>query len=288
MFIKDFLIKPSLISFYKTEHKYRVLNERYKKEKLIFSETKEFDSKKELKSYIKEVTEDNPQTYVSTCVLSPNQGVFPSCNKQKYKEAGIEIENIKYICINNKYSFYITLYELMEHKKSYDPDFLYSVLSLMDKKASLKHNILYALVIKEYYYFIIYKENIPVFSDIFEVQEESFEETEEIEDISDLDIVEDFDTALDDNIENIEDEEIEKEHPLSTMDIEYKVLEYIKTSLKEYYEGGGDFIEKIIILDTVGLEKDLTKSVQEELFIDSEIKKFDILKTMNEMSRENV
>ena len=47
---------------------------------------KEFENKKDLINYIRTITEDNPQTYVSTLIQTQNQGVVPSCEKQKYKE----------------------------------------------------------------------------------------------------------------------------------------------------------------------------------------------------------
>ena len=42
MFLKNLLFKPNLIAFYKDEEIYKVLNEQYKKEEIIFSEIKEF------------------------------------------------------------------------------------------------------------------------------------------------------------------------------------------------------------------------------------------------------
>jgi len=118
MFLKNIFFKPNLIAFYKDEETYKVLNEQYKKNEIIFSETKEFENKKELLNYISSVIEDNPQTYVSTFVSTQNQGAVPSCEKHIYKDYGIELDNVKTVCINNKYSFYITIYELWKQKKS--------------------------------------------------------------------------------------------------------------------------------------------------------------------------
>jgi flagellar motility protein MotE (MotC chaperone) len=289
MFLKKILFKPNLIAFYKEEEKYKVLNEQYKKNKIIFTETKEFESKKDLTEYIKCVTEDNPQTYVSTVIITQNQGVIPSCDKHYYKNLGIDTENIKFICINNKYSFYTTLYELMETKKEYPCiDFLYSAFAIIDRKSSLRKNSLYVLVTKEHCFILIYKDSVPEFADIFETEEEIIED-EEIEDISDMDIIDDFEDSLDENIENIEEPEDEDENSnIDNLNIEYKILEHIKTALKEYYENNGDFIEKIFIFDTIGMEKNITDLINEDIFIQSEIKPFDILKTINEISRENV
>ena len=291
MFIKDLLFKPNLIAFYKEEDQYKLLNEKYKKNQVIFSETKEFKNKKEMTEYIDLVIEDNPQTYISTFIDSPNQGVVPSCNKQKYKELGIDIENIKFLCIKNKYSFYTTLYELVELKKTYAKlDFLYSAFALIDFTSTLRHNALYILTTKEFSYVLIYNNHIPVFSDIFPITEENAETSEEegIEDISDIDIVEDFDETLDEDIESIDEEEEEEKENIENLNFEYKIMEHIKTALQEYYENGSDFVEKIFIFDTIGIENNITDMIMDELFIESSVDKFDILKTINKISRENV
>ncbi len=291
MFLKKLFLKPNLIAFYKEEEIYRVLNEQYKKDKTIFSETKEFENKKDLKNYINSIIEENPQTYVSTITTTQNQGATPSCDKHYYKDAGIDTANIKFICINKKYSFYTTLYELMALKKEYPfIDYLYSPFALIDSKSSLRQNSLYVLATKENCFMLIYKDNIPVFADIFEFQEDSVNNDEEIEDISDMDIIEDFDENLDENIENVDEpeEEEEEESNMENFNIEYKILEHVKTTLKEYYNSDGDFIEKIIIFDAIGLEKAITKLIDEDIFIQSDIENIDILKTINNISRQNV
>ncbi|MEO1927174.1 MAG: hypothetical protein ABGX26_00600 [Nautiliaceae bacterium] len=287
MLLKIF-IKPNFISFYK-EDKFYLLNEQYKNDKLIFEEKKEFNTKKELINYINEISSSNPQTYVSTVILSQNQGVVPSCDKKEYKKLGIELENIKYICIKNRYSFYTTIYELMELTKSFEPDFLYPIFALIDIKAISKHNTLYILTTKSFNFILIYKDSIPVYSDIFEIEEKTTEfkeeEDDEIEDISDIDIIEDFDDILDEDIENIE--EIDESSVEETKE-EYRIIEDIKNTLKEYYEEGGDFIEKIVILDTLNTPQEIKTLIEDEIFITTTVQEFDILKTINQISRENV
>ena len=88
MFIERF-IKKIFISFIpKKEGNFSVLKEVVKNNNVIESQTEEL-SLKELKKYIKESSIQNPQTYSSTILLTLNQGVMPSCNKQKFKEEGI-------------------------------------------------------------------------------------------------------------------------------------------------------------------------------------------------------
>jgi len=297
MFLKKLLAKPSLIAFYKDENIYRMLHEQYKKNKIIHTEKKEFESKHDLVKYIKEIADDNPQTYVSTFIDSPNQGVVPSCEKHTYKQMGIDYENIKMVCINNKYSFYTTIYEILEIKKEFKfLDFLYSAFTIIDFNSSLKHNVLYVLITKEYSYFLIYYNHIPVFSDIFEIEEEILNEENEIEEISDMDIVEEFEQDLEE-IEDIEEtsanedesnETSESPTSIENLNIEYKIIEQIKTALKEYYENGNDFIDKIQILDSVGIDKKTAELVKDEFFIECNVKEIDILKSLNNISRKYV
>jgi hypothetical protein len=177
----------------------------------------------------------------------------------------------------------------MKIKKEYPfIDFLYSVFAIIDFKSTLKHNSLYVLSTQEYSYVLIYKDHLPTFADIFDVKEEMINNNdEEIEDITEMDIIEDFDETLDEDIEDVNEIEMENEN-IENLNIEYKVIEHIKTALKEYYENGGDFIEKIFIFDTIGMQKNITNIINDELFIQASLDKFDILKTLNKISRKNV
>jgi len=289
MFLKELFSKPSFIAFYKDEEKYLLLCERYKKNTLINSETKTFEDKKSLSKYINEIIEDNPQTYVSTVLLSQNQGVVPSCDKKTYKEMKIDIESVKMTCIKNSYSFYTTIYELNFIKKEHPYiDFLYSAFAVIDFKSTLKHNTLYVLTTKEYSFFLIYQNKTAIFGDILEMNDD-FQDIDntEIEDISDLDLVDDFEDSLNENVNSIEEFDNEDIN-IENTNYEKKIFELIQTVLKEYYDNGGDFIEKIFIFDTIGVEKTVTNIIKDELFIDTGITHTDILKTINEISRENV
>jgi len=295
MFLKAF-IKPNFIAFYKDENKYLLLNEQFKKDKTIFSENKEFKNKKDLIKYISEIQDDNPQTYISTFITSQNQGVINTCNKQKYKEAGIEVDNIKILCIKNKYSFYTTLYEIMKIKKEFNfIDLLYSAYALIDYKSTLRHNSMYLLIINDYLFILIYNNHTPVYGDIIyliENIEEDFQQNEEIEDISNIDLEENLDETINENIdeeiENIDEETVKESTNIEHLDKEYKILNNIKTALKEYYENGNDFIEKIFIFDTINLKNDIVNMINDELFIESNLTKIDLLKLLNEISRKNV
>jgi hypothetical protein len=165
MFLKRF-IKKQYISFYFDEN-YKILNEIYKNNKLLEENRFEFENKKDFINKIKELSQDVPQTYLSSVIQTINQGVVPTCEKKEFSKFGIETENIKYICINNKFALYASIFDLMELKR-FNLDFIYSFFSLIDYKAAKKTNTLYIIVTKEKFYVLIYYKNIPVYSDIYE------------------------------------------------------------------------------------------------------------------------
>ena len=295
MLLKKLFYKPNFISFYEEENIYKLLNERYKNNKVIFSENKEFDNKEALIKYINSIIKSNPQTYISTMLKTLNQGVIPSCKKALFKDIGLDIDNIKYVCINDKYSFYTSLYELLEVQKEFSfLDFLYSPFSIIDYKVELRNNLLYILVIKDFLFFLIYRDSIPVFGEIEEVNEkdEENESEEEIEEIVDLDLLEEIDEDIDE-METVEDSDIDTSQPtksdsIENLSIENKIISKLQEILKEYYENSPDFIEKIIIYDSVTIDKNIKSLIEDELFIDTTIGQIKLLKIINEISKKNV
>jgi hypothetical protein len=287
MFLKKF-IKRQFISFYYDEN-YKLLYEIYKNNKLLKENSFEFEEKKELIKKIKELSEEIPQTYTSTVIQTINQGVVPNCEKKEFQKYGIELENIKYICINNKYSIYTSVFDLIDLKKL-NIDFIYSIFAIIDFKATKKINSLYILITKEKFYILIYHKNIPIYSNIYEKNESLIEESEiDLEDLDESEVVEIEEDIVDDldSIEEIENIETEK-NEIKT-GIEMDIVNFIKSSLEEYYKNyAEDFVENVIILDTGVLNEDITNIINETLFIETKKENFNILKTINEISRKNV
>ena len=279
MFIERF-IKKVFISFIpKREGEFLVLKETIKNNTVIEKENKDL-TLKELNKFIKDNALQTPQTYSSTLLLTINQGIMPTCNRQKFKEEGINIDNLKIICINNKYSFYTSLYEINYLQKEFIVDFIYSVFGIIDSFAKQRNNTLYILVLSNHLACLIYNKNIPLYANIIEIQKEEIENIDEIEDINELlDIEEDI-VSLDEEIE-------EEPSNIENINIEKEVIEFLKISIKEYYENNVDFIEKIFILDTLNI-KDINKLIEEEFLIENEIIEFDILKQINKLSRNYV
>jgi len=286
MWLEKF-IKKQFIAFYKDEE-YKLILQTIKNKKTIFTEEKIFEEKKELISYINEKIEESPQTYVSTMLLSINQGVVPSCSRHDYLDKDIDPDNVKILCLG-KYSFFVSIYELANIKKEYgfEIDFIYSVFAVIDALAKERKNRFYVLALKEYIVVLGYENFIPIYSDIQSFNDEDEEEDED----EDIDIVEDIDLEEDliSDINAVEEELTEEIESSENISIEARILNTLKNSIKEYYHNySSDFIEKIIILDTIGLDISLNTLIEEELLITSEIKQIDLLNSINRLSIESI
>ena len=222
------LIKKAYISFYEDE-KYFLQIDIIRNKKTITSYKKEFETKEELFKEIEDIKEDYAQYFISTIIDTINQGVIPSCEKNEYKKKEIDIENIKYICVNNKYSFYVSLYDLINIKKEYNPDFLYSVFATIDFYSKIKDKYFYVLILKKGIAILGYEKHIPIYSEIA-LFEENEEPTED-----DLEVIDDIDLEMDEELsEDIEEESqninIDEEKPdIENSDIEYNIIEVLKT-----------------------------------------------------------
>ncbi len=292
MFLKKFF-RRQFISFY-FDNKYKLLLEHVKNNKIIDSIEKEFEEKKDIEKFIKEKIDEIPQTFVSTILQTLNQGVIDSCSKQKYLDKDIDFDNVKIRCINN-YSFYASIYDITKLLKEYsfNIDFLYSIFAPIDFFAKERKNRFYVLVLNNYIAILGYENFKPIYSDLIILNSD---EEEIIEDIEDIDLLNEIEEeSIDENIENIdeadinENEELENKIENLTTNIEVKILNSLKESIKEYYEHySNDFIEKIIILDTIGIDITINSLIEEELLITSEIENFDLLKIINRMSIESI
>jgi len=282
MWLEKF-IKKQFISFYK-EEEYKVILQEVKNKKILFTEEKIFEEKKEFIKFIKDKINENPQTYISTVLLTFNQGVIGSCKKEEFIKREIDPEKVKVVCINNKYSFYVSINELQKMQKEYPfLDFIYSIFAIIDYVANERKNRFYLLVLENHLIILGYENFIPIYHDIQTINIQSEED--------EFEIVEDIDLE-DELISDFSHDEIEKEEMLDEpqkITVEVEIIEHLKNSIKEYYEHySSDFIEKIIILDTTALDITITTLIEEEILIPCELKQFDLLNSINRLSIESV
>ncbi len=291
MFLEKF-IKKAFVSFYENNEKYTLLIEIIKNNKLIESEKKELNSKKELNKLIRDLKEDYPQNYISTILQTINQGVIPSCNKKSFLKNEIDIENINSICIKDRYSFFVSMYDLVKLKKEFkwDMDFIFSIFAPIDFYAKNKNNYMYVLILNTQIIIIAYKENIPIYADISFLEKEEILETNDNEDmelLEDIDIENEISEDIEDEADNISFEK--SNGNLETTDTEFKITNILKESIKDYYENySDDFLEKIVLLDTIEIGDTIKELIEDELLMESEIIQFDLLKTLNELAKGEI
>jgi ABC-type antimicrobial peptide transport system permease subunit len=287
-------IKRDFISFIKDE-KYSLLNQIFKKEKVIFEEKKEFEKKQDLQNYILEQLDEIPQTYISTVTFTLNQGIIDSCSKQAYLDHKIDYDNVKIVCLGG-YSLYISIFDLQKIKKDYPfADFIYSPFAIIDYLAKERKNRFYILVFENYLAIVGYENYKPIYSDIVEINEEKHEDEiddilEDIEEIEEIEDIDDLSEDIEEDIDKIDESELEEKlDEITSSGIESKIMKMLQNSLKEYYENySSDFIEKIILLDNTGIDSNITKIIEDEILIECEYKKIDALEIINRISRESI
>ncbi len=314
--IKSFF-KQNFISFYIKDNKFHTQKQTIKRGKVLAKEEFEFEEE-EFLNFIKSSFIDTTLTYISTIIDSFNQGCVDSCSHHRYKELGINIDNIKILCLKD-YSIFIGLYELKEFQKQnekYQIDFVFSPYLLIDLNKKTTHNTLYLMIQDSFAVILIYQNKKPIYSNIYQFKLEDIEETtttndndvESIDDISDIDDIDDIDSL--DDIESLDDidsldedttldeEEIEEiddevepenlENEILNTKNEIEVLEFFEESIKDYYKNySSDFLEEIYIFSE-NVSQKLLNDIKEETFLDVKQEKIDILSSINSLAIKEV
>lgn len=303
--IKKKLIKIDLISYYLKDEIYYVLKNRLKNDELIEIEKNEF-SKDELENYIRESLAKNSFTYISTYVNSVNQGVVNSCSHNYYKEIGIDINNIKILCIKNQFSIFIGMYDFNNLKKDNEMfkfDYLYSPFVII-YNYKVENNSAYLLTFEDNVVLMITTDK-PIYGNIHYFSDEEKEEStssinlDELDDdigiLDELDDLDDLDESIEDTADLLDDDEVESEddsslgESVNTLKDEIDTIEFLKSAFKDYYDNyASDFIEKIVILNNYNISDTLSKSIEKEFFIDTQLEEFNLLQHMNLLAKEDI
>ena len=303
-------IKETLISFYFEKEKYIVQKRIVKNEEVLSQEEFSFDEE-ELKNFINSCFMENTQTYVSTIIDTFNQGCVDSCNHSKYKALGINLDNIKILCLKD-YSIFIGLYELnnfQKEMKKFKVDYIFSPYLMIDINKKQTPNSLYMLYADNFMIIVIYEDGIkPKYSNIYQFKEEENEIEEEsiddevgdIDDIDDLvediDEIENLDDTLDDSLdESIEESlnemvetDLESNHiqeDITDVKNEMESIEFIKNSIKDYYENYSDnFLENAYLFYHDKISDKFIESIENEIILDIKKEKLDMLSILNDLA----
>ena len=312
----QFFVKETLVSFYQEHEVYKVQKRIVKNNKTLSEEYFEF-SEEEFLSFIKSCFIENTQTYISTIIDTFNQGCVDSCTHSKYKELGINLDNIKILCLKD-YSIFIGLYELNNFQKKLNKfkiDFVFSPYLLIDLNKKKTPNSLYVLYSNSFVILLIYEDGIkPKYSNIYQfkleetndiIQNEDEEDIEDIEDIDDLvedieeiDDIENLEDTLDDSIDetlaeddgdNIDLEHTNIQDDITSVKNEIEAIEFIKNSIKDYYESYSDnFLENGYLLYNDDISNKFVESIQNEILLDISKEKVDILSIINDLALKEI
>ncbi|NPA54933.1 MAG: hypothetical protein GXO40_01045 [Epsilonproteobacteria bacterium] len=226
-------MKEIFVAFYKDENTFHTQKLVIKNDKIIHKEEFEF-TQEELMNFINDCFMESTQTYVSTFIDTFNQGCVDSCSKTRYKELGINIDNLKILCLEDKYSIFVGLYELNLFQKEVERfrvDYIFSVFLLLDIHKTKQPNSIYVLFTSTFVAAVIYTDGIrPTYSNIYQFSTVSdddeymededfdsdmsdieFDEVDILDDIGDIGDIEEVDTQdLDSDIDEQAEANLEK------------------------------------------------------------------------------
>ena len=311
----QYFIKETLIAFYKTKDKYIVQKKEVKNNKILSSENFEFKEKEFIK-FINSCFIENTQTYISTIIDTFNQGIVDSCSHSKYKELGINLDNIKILCLKD-YSIFIGLYEINQFQKKmkkFKIDYIFSPYLLIDLNKKDTNNSLYILLTDSFIIILIYEDaKKPKYSNIYHFKlEDNIDKTtsdEEndidtfddidnlVDDIEEIDDIDDLNEDIDDvdsldDIENMQtdqndDSNIQEE--ISDVKNEIESLDFIKNSIKDYYENYSDnFLEYGYIFYEDEMSNKFITHIENETFLEIKKEKIDILSIINDLALKEI
>jgi len=126
--------------------------------------------------------------------------------------------------------------------------------------------------------------NTDIFNDDIEI-----DDVDEIEDLETLDDLDEIDEEIEENLKNEEKSLEETESNIYQLKEENEIINFIKDSIKDYYENySNDFIENIYLFKNYDFDTSFIQELKDELFIDIEIKNIKILEELNNLAKKDI
>ena len=265
-------------------------------------------------------------SFIATNMIAVSQGAIAGTTKARFSDFGINTANIEYLPVNNTWSAYALIEDIVlikERFRNCGVDFIFSpflIIFYTFQKEFRDKPTFYILVQETSITISVFKGNSFLFganfviatsnNDVFISDEDEKVEEEEFislddgdndvfsgEDmiaLDDLDNAENFDDfKVTDSIDNISDNNSEnKETNLDSFTKGMDMFKFIKKSLEEFYKNpvykNDAFIENIIIADAFDIPNDAISYIKTELLMNVEVKKIDLAETMISMAKEEV
>ncbi len=294
-----------------------------KEDEATFILGKDFSLTSDIEEYFKNAITKYKHTYISVLLNSSAQGAFSGCDNEKFSSFNVDINNVKKICVDNEWTLYASKIEINWIKdvfKDLEVDFIYSPFVVLNKyiKDSKQSNktILYILyeghsltiIIEKngkflYGSFFKFKSNNVTDLDKVDSEEDNgnsitldeleaddiFEDIEKLDEIGDFEDIESITSPDEVNIEGMM-EGLDEHDFISSGDSEH-IIQHLKSSLKEFYNNSlyeSSFVEEARIFEYANISYDVVDYLEKELLLDVSVKKVNILKTMNELVKEEI
>ncbi len=257
-------------------------------------------------TFIQNYTKESPFSYVSLLNTSNEQGALPSCDKRVISKI-IDLNNMQYKCHEKKWAHYSSRADINNAEKIYKIiglDYIfspYSILANFFKEKISSPSTMFILIHDNHISLAIYDNNELLFAECLDMQREKEEE----EKTQSQDIVEENDSTLNDqeyvnilddidefgDVEDLDSmqENLYKEQEETTLirsndnkkdfDEDYQRFLLIHSSLGHYYSDekyDSQFIESVYIADSIGVGDDLSRYLEEEMFLNVYIRKIDL------------
>ncbi len=310
--------------------KYKIL----KNGKILDNDIKKFtkgesgELSSEMKKFIMFFQNEYKFVYIAFLLDSLGQNCFSSCDLEKIKNNNIILDNIIYICIDNKWIIYTSKADIKTIRDIFNEtgiDFIYSPYLILyknikDKKYNRK-DILHMIYMEDSLSILIKDKDEVIFNAFFKIpyKEFTFDDEGDLkpeEDIDkdiqgiNLDTIESEDEEYegfvdivkleeDDDLENDKDilESAKKDLEFSSLnDLELYgrdtiIFKFLKSAIEEYYNNdkyNSEFLENIVIYNDSNISNDIITMIENDLFLDVEIKSIDVKESMINISIEEV
>lgn len=268
----------------------------------------------EVVSFLNELQENCKHTYIALFLNTSGQGVIPGCDESKLEKYNVDKNNIKTVCVNNKYLAYASNIDIKWLDKTFNKvgiDFIFSPFLVLDfyrkNYESSNDPKLYILNTESTFTMMIIKENDLLFGSFFNIAKEDnllytdYEgETQSVdEEFEKFDQIEIDEKLEDDIVDESGDESLAEEtHVLDNnkdnihfFEKDARYIRYLSAALKEFYSSElyeGDFIESVKVFDDNDMSKDIVDYMQDQLLLDVSLEKINIKNAVIELASKEV
>jgi len=277
--------------------------------------------------YFSNAVKKYKHTYISVFLNSLGQGAFSGCENERFSTFNVDVNNVEKLCVDNNWTVYASKIDINWIKKLFyksGVDFIYSPFVILyrfiEEDRKKRETTLYILNEGKILVIIIMKENKflygsflnldiekdPLIDEIDSIDDESgdsimlddleadnmFDDIEKLDEISDFEDIDNITMPDKADIDAMmKDGELNSEKFLDINNHSKQIINYLKSSLKEFYESSlyeSSFVQSVEIFEYASINYEVVDYLEKELLLDVEVKKVDILKMINELSKEEI